>query len=137
MTLRSRLDALASRLANEVLAAIQGASLQELAASGGGEIGSGRARGVVADSGNGVGHVVRSTGKPVRLPRRSRAEIAKVLEKVVLLVKTHRDGMRSEDIRSMLGMQANEMPRILREGLTANKLTSKGNKRATTYFAKV
>jgi hypothetical protein len=123
MTLRSQLDVLASRLANEILAAIQGASLLELVTFGGGEVGSGR--------------TVRNAGKPARLPRRSPAEIAKVIEKVVLLVKTHRDGMRSEGIRSTLGMQANEMPRILREGLAMNKLTSKGNKRATTYFAKV
>jgi hypothetical protein len=135
MTLRSHLDALATRLANEILTTIQGASLQELVASGGGEVGAGRTRGAVADGGNEA--AVTNKGNALRLPRRSPAEIAKVLEKVVLLVKTHRDGMRSEDIRSMLGMQANEMPRILREGLATNKLASKGNKRATTYFAKV
>jgi hypothetical protein len=44
--------------------------------------------------------------------------------------------MRAEEIRSMLGMQAREMPRILKEGLAKKKLTSKGQKRATTYFAK-
>ena len=33
-------------------------------------------------------------------------------------------------------MLAKEMPRILKEGLATKKLTSKGQKRATTYFAK-
>jgi hypothetical protein len=33
-------------------------------------------------------------------------------------------------------MLAKEMPRILKEGLSTKKLTSKGQKRATTYFAK-
>ena len=42
---------------------------------------------------------------------------------------------RAEEIRSKLGMQAKEMPRILKQGLAAKKLTSKGHKRATTYFA--
>jgi hypothetical protein len=33
-------------------------------------------------------------------------------------------------------MQVKEMPRILKLGLTAKKLSAKGQKRATTYFAK-
>jgi hypothetical protein len=45
--------------------------------------------------------------------------------------------MRAEEIRSKLGMESKEMPRILKEGLAKKKLTAKGNKRATTYFAKV
>ena len=59
-----------------------------------------------------------------------------MLNKIVLLVKTHKDGMRAEAIRAKLGMQAKEMPRILKEGISAKKLSSKGQKRATTYFAK-
>jgi hypothetical protein len=138
MTLRNQLDAIASRLANDIVAAIQGASLLELVASSGGEVGNGRARRPAADAGNQADHAVsKKTITPGRLPRRSPAEIAKMLDKIVLLVKTHRDGMRAEAIRSTLGMQAKEMPRILREGLATNKLTCKGNKRATTYFAKI
>ncbi len=71
-----------------------------------------------------------------RLPRRSADEIAALLNKVVLLVKTHKGGMRAEDIRSRLGMQAKEMPRILKEGVSKKKLSAKGQKRATTYYAK-
>ena len=59
-----------------------------------------------------------------------------MLGKIVLLVKTHRDGMRAEEIRSTLGMQSKEMPRILREGIATKKLTTKGQKRATTYYAR-
>jgi hypothetical protein len=70
------------------------------------------------------------------LPRRSAAEIAQVLDKIVLLVKTHKEGMRAEEIRSTLGMQLKEMPRILKQGIATKKLTSKGRKRATTYFAR-
>jgi hypothetical protein len=45
--------------------------------------------------------------------------------------------MRAENIRAKLGLQAKAMPRILKSGLAAPKvLTSKGQKRATTYFAK-
>jgi hypothetical protein len=33
-------------------------------------------------------------------------------------------------------MQSKEMPRILKEGIAKKKLSTKGQKRATTYFAK-
>jgi len=75
-------------------------------------------------------------GKPGRLRRRSAHEIEALLGKIVLLVKTHKDGMRSEDIRAKLGLESKEMPRVLKEGLAKKKLSAKGQKRATTYFAK-
>lgn len=75
-------------------------------------------------------------GKNGRLRRRSDEEIATALNKIVLLVKTHREGMRAEEIRSKLGMLPKEMPRILKEGVAKKKLTTKAQKRATTYFAK-
>jgi hypothetical protein len=132
MSLRAQLDALASSFASAVVEAIRGTSLHELA----GETGSGRRR---AEGGGGMPDplpVPKKRGKNGRLPRRSAEEIAKSLDKIVLLVKTHKNGMRAEEIRSKLGMLPKEMPRILKEGLAKKKLTSKGNKRATTYFAK-
>jgi hypothetical protein len=139
-TLRSQLDALAARFAEQIVAAIQGASLHEIV--GGRD--SDR-------TGNG-----RSTSRPVapaskapppppkmtvlkpsgRLARRSDEEIQAMLAKVVLLVKTHKTGMRAEEIRSKLGMLPKEMPRILKEGVATKKLTTKGQKRATTYFVR-
>lgn len=59
-----------------------------------------------------------------------------MLGKVVGLVKKHKDGLRAEEIRTNLGMLAKEMPRILKEGVATKMLASKGQKRATTYFAK-
>ena len=76
-------------------------------------------------------------GKPGRLPRRSAEEITQLLGKIVLLVKTKKEGMRAEEIRSAFGMQPKEMPRILKEGIATKKLTSKGRKRATTYFVRL
>jgi len=67
------------------------------------------------------------------LRRRSLEDIAKALDKVVALVKTSKGGLRAEQIRAKLGMQRNEMPRVLKEGLAKAKLKSKGKKRATTY----
>jgi hypothetical protein len=138
--LRSQLDTLAATFANQIMATLQGASLHELVSSGGGEnAGNGRrARFVAVGDREPVplSAPVATKGKNGRLPRRSAEEIAKTLDKIVLLVKTQKDGLRAEEIRSKLGMQAKEMPRILKDGIAKKKLTSKGQKRATTYFAK-
>jgi hypothetical protein len=57
------------------------------------------------------------------------------LEQVVALVGANRAGLRSEQIRAALHMQAKEMPRVLKEGLTKRVLRSSGQKRSTTYTA--
>ena len=133
MSLRSQLDALAQSFASQIVEAIRGASLQELV--------GGESNGRRAVEGGGQPHplsvpVPKKRGKNGRLPRRSAEEIAKSLDKIVLLVKTHKNGMRAEEIRAKLGMESKEMPHILKEGLAKKKLTAKGNKRATTYFAR-
>jgi hypothetical protein len=135
MTLRAQLDAITSSFANEVMAAIRGASLQELV---GGSATNGRTSRVGPD-GRGrpePDSPPKRTGKPGRLPRRSAEEIAQLLGKIVLLVKAKKEGMRAEEIRSAFGMQPKEMPRILKEGIATKKLTSKGRKRATTYLVR-
>ncbi len=136
--LRSQLDALAASFASQIIAALQGASLHELvSAEGGRTAGNGRRTRAPVGGGGGQPDPLRTPRrKDGRLPRRSPDEIAKTLDKIVLLVKTQKNGLRAEEIRSKLGMQAKEMPRILKQGLAAKKLTSKGQKRATTYFAK-
>ena len=139
-TLRSQLDALAATFANQIVAALQGASLHELVASGGkGNVGNVR-RAMVVASGDRLPEPISAPparkAKNGRLPRRSGEEIAATLNKIVLLVKTQKNGLRAEEIRSKLGLLPKEMPRILKEGLSTKKLTSKGQKRATTYFVK-
>ena len=140
-TLQSQLHELAHLFADEVLGAIRNASLEELASAGGSVVANGRAARVgkavatvaAIPTGSRAAKAVRSSG---RLPRRSAEDIAKTLDTIVLLVKTQKNGLRAEEIRSKLGMQAKEMPRILKQGVSTKKLTSKGRKRATTYFAK-
>jgi hypothetical protein len=51
-------------------------------------------------------------------------------------VKKSPEGLRAEQIRTALSLQAKEMPRVLKEGVSTKKLRIKGQKRATTYFAK-
>ena len=74
-------------------------------------------------------------GKGGRLARRSPADIARTLDAIVILVRKTKTGMRSEEIRKALKLDVREVPRVLKEGLAKKKLRSKGQKRATTYFA--
>jgi hypothetical protein len=133
MPLRSNLAVLAASFANAVLDAIRGASLEELlseAGAGPQRRGPGRPRKSATTSAAASSR--RSSG---RLARRSPEQIAKALDQVVALVKGKKDGLRAEQIRAALKMQSKEMPRVLKEGLAKKKLKSKGQKRATTYFA--
>jgi hypothetical protein len=130
-SLRSKLSDLADSFANSVLDAIRSASLEELIADGSRE----PARVRSAPAPKPAAKPTRSASSGGRLPRRSAEDIAQILDQVVALVKSHKEGLRAEQIRSDLGMQAKEMPRVLKEGLMKRKLRSKGQKRATTYFA--
>ncbi|HTB77372.1 MAG TPA: hypothetical protein VK762_29205 [Polyangiaceae bacterium] len=138
--LQSQLNTLATNFANQVMATLQGASLHDLASSGGGgNVGNGRPVQVVAGGDREAPPLstrAAAKGKNGRLARRSADEIAAMLNKIVLLVKTQKNGLRAEEIRSKLGLLPKEMPRILKEGISTKKLTSKGQKRATTYFAR-
>jgi hypothetical protein len=139
-TLNAKLQDLARLFAEQVVEAIRGTSLHDLAGSTeSGSVGNGRSARTVAGGGGQpepISSLSGRRGKNGRLPRRSPEEIAKTLDKIVLLVKTHKNGLRAEEIRSKLGMQAKEMPRILKDGLAKKKLASKGQKRATTYTVK-
>jgi hypothetical protein len=130
--LHSKLNELAHNFASAVLEAMRGASLEDLQAAGD-RVGNGRSLARAAAPQPAAAPKRRSSG---RLPRRSPEDIAKVLDGVVALVKKHREGLRAEQIREELGLQAKEMPRVLKEGLSKRVLRSKGQKRATTYFAK-
>ena len=53
----------------------------------------------------------------------------------MILVRKSTKGLRSEEIRKALKLDVREVPRVLKEGLAKKKLKSRGQKRATTYFA--
>src|SRR5258708_22587865 len=134
-TLKSRLDSLASSFASEVVRAIQGASLEEILGEvGGAKRGPGRPRrSQVTESTPAQTPKARKSG---RLARRSPEDVKATLDKVHALVKSAKSGLRAEQIRKALKIDVREIPRVLKEGLASKKLTSKGQKRATTYFAK-
>jgi hypothetical protein len=136
-SLRSSLNDLASTFASSILDAIRGASLQELIGKtgGGARRGPGRPPKAKATPTASTAPADSNGRKSGRLKRRSPEDIAKALDQVVAHVKKHKGGLRAEEIRTNLGMESKEMPRVLKDGLAKKKLKSKGHKRATTYTA--
>jgi hypothetical protein len=132
-TLQSALHDLAASFASSVLDAIRSASLQELLGEAGGARGRGPGRPKAARAPETPGRPARVT-RSGRLKRRSPEDIARALDQVVSLLQKDKGGLRAEQIRQQLGMQAKEMPRVLKEGLDKKAIKSKGQKRATTYF---
>jgi len=69
-----------------------------------------------------------------RLPRRTADQIGQGLDSIVALLTMQSHGLRAEQIRKALGLDARELPRILKEGLDSKKIRiASGQKRATTY----
>ena len=136
-SLRSSLNELASTFASSILAAVREASLDELVGKTDSVVrrGPGRPPKAKAAPTAATAPTMSKGRKSGRLPRRSADDITKALDQVVARVKKHKDGLRAEEIRANLGMEAKEMPRVLKEGLAKKKLKAKGQKRATTYTA--
>jgi hypothetical protein len=130
-TLRDRLNDLASMFASRVLEAIRGSSLEELllqaSPNGGQSVAKSFAR-ARASGGARFGDG--------RLPRRSAHAIADVVEQIAALLRQHPGGLRAEQIREQLGLEAKELPRPLKEGLDTGRFSKAGQKRSTTYFVK-
>jgi hypothetical protein len=133
MTLRSQLSDLATSFVDAVLEVIRSSSMDDLMAPTNEGAGHSPTR-PSRHSGNGSAKVAR-TGDSGRLPRRSLEEIARQLHEIVSLVRKSKEGLRAEQIRDELGLQAKQLPRVLKEGLSTQMLRCKGNKRATTYLA--
>jgi len=134
MNLRTEMTRLAETFARDVLSAIRNAPLEEI-------LGENRARAAVATKSTGrsaapVAAPVRKGGGNGRLHRRSDDEIGVVVEKIIVLLKKNPTGLRAEQIREKLSLAPKELPRPIKEALSGKKITAKGQKRATTYFAK-
>jgi hypothetical protein len=132
MSLRQRLSELASSFASSVLSAIRGASLEDLLGES-----SGRGRRAMPRASTTDGAAARpARRRGGRLPRRSANDIEQVVEQIVGLLRQSPKGLRAEQIREKLALQAKELPRPLKEALDSGRLGKSGQKRATTYYLK-
>ena len=134
MAIQPTLQALASKFADDVMSAIRSAPVSELL----GEEAPARPR---THATNGVSaKKPAAKAKPVeangRLARRGPEEIEKTVGSILGLLAKNPAGMRSEQIRAALSMEAKEMPRPLAAAIESKRVTTKGQKRATTYFLK-
>ena len=141
MSLKNRIEVLAQEFSAGVLAAIRSASLQEILADGG----STRRAAAPAASNGGTEPAKRGPGRPRgnkaarkggRLARRSPEQIAAVVETLVGALKKNKNGMRSEQLQKLLKLDKKEISGPLNEALAGKKISKKGQRRATTYFAR-
>ncbi len=134
-TLHNAINSLASDFAHQLLAALRGASLEEIISetSVGHAPRRGPGRPRAAHTADGVSH--RGKRKPRRLARRSTADIAKTVEKIVAIVKANKKGINAEGIKAALKVDRRELPKPLAMALKSKKIRKKGHKRATKYFA--
>jgi hypothetical protein len=137
--LRTTISRLANDFAQEVLDAIRRASLDDILD----ETGRGGSRRAFAAAAlDEAGLRRRGPGRPPgrgrggRLRRRSADDLAKLADEIVDLLEKHPEGLRAEQIRDALNVQAKELPRPLADALSARKISKKGQKRATTYFSR-
>jgi hypothetical protein len=141
-TLKSKIATLADSFAAEVLAAIRSSSLEEILSggSGGGAAparrGPGRPRKVDAGAAAMDAPKPAKRGKGGRLARRSPADIERVVGLIVGKLGEHKAGLRSEQLQKVLKLDKKEITGPLNQALAAKKITKKGQKRSTTYFAK-
>jgi hypothetical protein len=136
-TLRAQIDRLAAEFAAHIIDTLRGASLDDLLAIAGnrGAGGSRASRGRGAADGGGLDLGGRRRGRGDRLGRRTADEIGKMIDGIVGLLEKRTEGLRAEQIREALGVEAKELPRPLADALAAGRITKTGQKRATTYFA--
>lgn len=132
MALRSTLTTLAEGLAEQILEAIRTTSLEELL----GETGSSKSAAAASRPAASASRPAKARASNGRLPRRSMTEITEVVGRITELLRKSPGGLRAEQIRSNLGMQAKEMPRPIKELLDSGKVRITGQKRATTYILK-
>ncbi len=127
--LKKTIEDLAAEFASNVIAAIRGVSIDELYALTAG----GRSTARRPPSGDVLGGGGRRRSSE-RLGRRSAADIARVVDEIIGLLGKHQDGLRAEQIRAALNLQAKELPRPLTDALADGRIKKSGQKRATTYF---
>jgi hypothetical protein len=139
-SLKNTLTGLATTFASNVLDAIRQMSLDELLAETQRGDSVGRPAGRAASSPREVapraGAPRSGRGRGGRLGRRSADDIAALVDRIVSILQASPNGLRAEQIRAELGLEAKELPRPLGEALDSGRISKSGQKRATTYFSK-
>jgi hypothetical protein len=136
-SLRTAIESLASQFAAGVLAAVRGASLEDILDAGGpARRGPGQPRKSVG-SVNGAASPVSAPARRARggkRLRRSAKDIASTAAQIVAHIGKHPKGIRGEQVRKDLGIAKNHWMNPLGMALDSKKIRKTGEKRATLYF---
>jgi hypothetical protein len=137
MNLNESLQALTAAFVDNIVAAISGASIDEILGTAGThsatvkEPKTVRRTALIAKTSK-VGMASKASAKEDRLPRRSLDQINEVVEDVARLLKS--GPMRAEEIRDALNLDRREIPRVIKLGLDTKQIKIlSGQKRSTTY----
>jgi hypothetical protein len=129
--LRTSIESLANQFAASVLAAVRGASLEELIGEGApAKRGPGRPARSFAAEGAARAPAPRSRKRI----RRSANDIARVSASIVAYVAKHPKGIKGEEVRKGLGIAKNHWMKPLGMALGSKAIRKTGEKRATKYF---
>lgn len=130
-SLRSAIESLASDFAKNILGILRGMSIDQIV--GETKLGAHRRR-ATQEVPAAKGGTTRKRGAKGRLARRSAEDLASVSSNIVALLGEHPKGLRSEEMKEKLGLDARELARPLADALRSGAVSKRGQKRATTYF---
>jgi hypothetical protein len=128
MSLQKTIEEQAARFAEAIVAALRGASLDEIVGLTGERAARGGAK--RSTSAPGAPKAAKPTG---RLGRRTADDIRRTLDQIVNVLGKHESGLRAEQIKAALGLDKREMPKPIGLGLKEGVLQKSGEKRATVY----
>jgi hypothetical protein len=131
MSLRESIQALSEQFAVNILTAMKGASLQDIAGLSGHRAPERRNAPRTAKPATKAKALSKKPGK-----RRSPEDVQALAEKIVAEVKKAGEGIRIEQVGKALGLKAADMRIGIDHALEAKMLTKRGQKRATKYYVK-
>jgi hypothetical protein len=134
--LQSTIQKLSEVFAANVIQALRSMSLEEISTLGVGGARRGPGRPPKNAFAAPTHHASSSSrGGSKRLARRSSADLEKMVERIVSLVKSSKKGINAEGIRTALKVPRKVLPRPMAMALASKKIKKKGHKRATMYFS--
>lgn len=135
-SLQNTITQLASTFAEEVLKSLRAMSLEEILAATQSN-GGARRPGRPAAAPKAAPHAAKAApAAAAKGRRRTPDDVAGAVDAIQSLLRKHKGGLRSEQLRAMLGFAKNEMPRTIAQALETKKIKKTGQKRSTTYFAR-
>jgi len=128
MALKSRLESLAAKFADDIFVALRSASIHEIEGSA-----LRRPPGQEPDVAAQISAPKRRREARTRSSSRRGAHVESTVNTVTKVLEEHPAGLRAEHIRKAVGGDARELRRQLRIGLETGAITKQGERRATVY----